>query len=162
MTPEHLHLVLNHLPFAGSAFAGIALLIGLLFRNAPVCRTGMALAVAATILTPAVVETGEKARVGITVAAGAVPLDPAASPWLHEHEERAEDLAVVLYSTLAASIAALVLSWRKPSWTIPLGIAVLLLCVACLAAGTWVANAGGRIRHSEIRAGGAPPPLHDD
>ncbi|MCC7518957.1 MAG: hypothetical protein IT578_07215 [Verrucomicrobiae bacterium] len=160
MTPEHLHLLLNHLPIAGSAFAALALLGGLIFRNAAVCRTGMALTVAATLLTPLVLESGEKARIGIVVATGAVPLDPSASSWIHEHEERAEVLAVVLYATLIAAAGALALSWKKPAWTLPLGGAMLLLCLACLGGGVWTAAAGGKIRHTELRPGVAPP--HDD
>lgn len=162
MSPEHLHLVLNHLPIAGSAFAALALLLGLLFRSAAVCRAGMALALAAATATPAVMETGEKARTGLTLATGAAALDPNASPWIHEHEERAEGTAILLYATLVASIAALVLSWHKPTWTLPLAGATLLLGLACLGAGLWVANAGGRIRHPELRVGTAPPSLLDD
>lgn len=157
MSPEHLHLVLNHLPLAGAAFAALALLLGLLFRSPAACRAGMALALAATAVTPAVMETGEKARAAVALGA---PLDPAAAPWLHEHEERAEALAPLLYATFLASAAALALSWRKPRWTLPLAGAALLLCLACLGAGAWAADAGGKVRHPEVRAG-APPPVGD-
>jgi hypothetical protein len=116
MSPEHLHLVLNHLPLAGAAFAALALLLGLLFRSPAACRAGMALALAATAVTPAVMETGEKARAAVALGA---PLDPAAAPWLHEHEERAEALAPLLYATFLASAAALALSWRKPAGPSP-------------------------------------------
>lgn len=151
MTPEHLHLLLNHLPVAGCAFAALTLLLGLLARSVPVCRAGMALALAATLVTPLVMQSGKKARTTLSVSSGAATLDRSAARWLHEHEERAEKLAIAIYAILVASAVALALSWMKPAWSPRLGGAILLLCLIGLVGGAWIAEAGGKIRHPELR-----------
>lgn len=151
MTPEHLHLLLNHLPVAGCAFAALTLLLGLLSRSVPVCRAGMTLALAATLVMPLVMKTGEKADTALSASSGAMALDRSAARWLHEHEERAENLAVAFLVILAAAAAALALSWLKPAWSLRLGGAILLLCLVGLVGGAWIAEAGGKIRHPELR-----------
>ncbi|MGA0334305.1 MAG: hypothetical protein ACO3NW_10155 [Kiritimatiellia bacterium] len=41
MTPEHLHLALNHLPLLGAALSLIPILIGLLTRNRMTLLSGL-------------------------------------------------------------------------------------------------------------------------
>ena len=61
MTPEHLHLVVNHIPVLGAAFALIPILTGLIARNRACLICGLVMAMVAGWTTPIVMGSGEEA-----------------------------------------------------------------------------------------------------
>ncbi|MCC6579812.1 MAG: hypothetical protein IT440_05175, partial [Phycisphaeraceae bacterium] len=79
-------------------------------------------------------------------------LDPAGLNIMHEHEERAESVAWLVYVTAAAGLAALAVMKWKPKWQRPAAIIVAGLTLLCVVATLWVAAEGGQIRHLEFRA----------
>ena len=160
MTPIHLHLLITHLPIAGT-FLGLPLLLLALLRRHD---AGAAIA-AALVLTlsaaGAVVaeESGEEAE------HTAERLPDVAEALIEDHEERAElAVPVAVLAGLLAIGAAGARVWRPGTLaTVATGAA---LAVNLASAGTMalVGQSGGRIRHTEVRpdAGAPRSDDHDD
>jgi hypothetical protein len=167
VTPEHAHLILVHLPLVGLFAAVIPLTWGALRRDRTSTLLGLVLAGLFALTTPLVTEMGERAEERLEHATGPLALDREGARWLHEHEERAETGAVVLYIAGGLFVAGVVAGarWSQPAVTRGLAAGGLVLCVGSIAALAWVADAGGKIRHPELREGVAAPAgavLHDD
>ena len=146
MNAAHLHLILNHAPLFGIAFASLGLAWALLRKNEHVGRAALVLLVLAGALVLPVYLSGENAedlvedQVGVSEAA------------LEAHEEAA--LGAAIATGVVGVVALLVLlGFRKRE--LPRSATALVLALA-LAAGGWigyVANLGGKINHPEIREG---------
>lgn len=148
-TPQHVHLLLNHLPIVGLAFALLPLAWGALRRDRRTAIAGACLAFVATLATPIVARSGEGAEDQLRPT-----LTSADRATVEEHEERAETAVWALYVTLALSVAALLAAWRRrESWVSPLLVATLLTGAIAFALAAWSGQAGGRIRHVELRVG---------
>lgn len=150
-TPEHLHLALNHLPFLGSGFALIPIILGLFWRSKTALVAGLSLAALAGWATPFVMNTGEAAYERYEEGAVAAFLDPQAEHYLEEHEHLAEIWSKVMYvSAVVATLGLLTLAWReRPGrWV---AVASLVLCVASLISGIRIAESGGLIRRPDFR-----------
>jgi hypothetical protein len=76
--------------------------------------------------------------------------------WLKAHEHRADELVFLYYALALVSACAIFVPKKWPKAAQPLVIATILLAVASLGAGSYIAHAGGKIRHREFR--NAPPP----
>ena len=65
---------------------------------------------------------------------------------------------VLFYVLAALALSAIIapLNWRRGS--VPLAIATLILAIATLVIGSWVAYPGGHVRHKEFRFEPPPPP----
>lgn len=152
MTPEHLHLAINHIPVIGLACAILPLLIGLLAGSRGALISGLILAAVCGWSMALVMYTGEEAyeRYEEPREHGIV-LDKQAQHWLHEHEERAENLSLIIYGTAALSMVTLLLALLRSKWAFKLTWLVVLLCVASLAAGIYIARSGGMIRRPDFR-----------
>ncbi len=85
--------------------------------------------------------------------------DDQGTKWMDEHRSRAEKLIVAFYALAALSLASLLIPVKKPRTDLPLAVATLILALAVLGIGGWIAYAGGRIRHEEFR--GPPAPAGD-
>lgn len=166
MTPEHAHLVLVHLPIVGLLAAAVPLAWGVLRTDRTATALGLALAALFALATPLVVASGDGAEDRLEHGQGPLALDPAGQRWLEVHEERAEAGAVVLYvaaGLLAASLGVLG-KMRHPALPRGLGAGGLAVCALSFATLAWVAEAGGKIRHPELREGSsvASTPRADD
>lgn len=154
MSPEHVHVVVVHLPIVGLLAALIPLAWAVVRRDRTSAALGLAIAAAFALATPIAAASGEGAEERLEHASGGQALDAASEAWLETHEERAEGVAVVLYVATAALLAGLVVLLRRgedPAWTRAIaagGLATSVVGVALLA---WVANAGGMVRHVELR-----------
>ena len=150
MTPEYLHVVLNHLPLFGLLIGG-ALLLASLIRNSDELR-GAALVVVALsgLSTWPVTELGDA---GFDRVLSMSNTD--GQKWLKAHEARADKAVPVVYVTTALAVAVFIAARKKPALTKPLTIATLLGVGLSLVLLGWVARAGGQIRHPEVRSG--PP-----
>lgn len=168
MTPEHLHLVLVHLPIVGLLAALIPLGWAVLRRDRTAAALGLAIAAAFALVTPLVAATGDRAEERLEHAPPPFGPDLAGGRWLEVHEERAEAGAIVVYvaaGLLAVGLAALVKRPEQPALTRALAAGGLVTCALSLATLVWVADAGGKVRHAELRAdaGAAPAPaVRDD
>jgi len=159
--PEHIHVMLNHLPLIGMALALLPLLVGLVGRRRESLCIGLVLAALCGAATFVVMESGERAEHEWLESDAAAHLDADALAWAEVHEERAEDFVWVMYGTVAMAVLGLatfgVKKWRKLNWT--LGVLTSVGCVLSVAACVWIADVGGKINHPEFRTG--PPPTLD-
>lgn len=150
MDPIRIHLVLNHLPVIGSGLALLVLLAGLMRSNLAVIRTALAVAIMALAAAPVVNWSGEEAEELIEDASWK---DGPTYPLLEEHEERGEVAVGAMVVSLAVCALALAIGLWKDGWQRGLGAVAALSLFAALGLGLWAAEVGGKIRHTEIRAG---------
>ncbi len=144
--PAYQHVLLNHLPIIGLLAGTVALVIALLMRQ----RAAQVPALIVILLTAAsvypVVLAGEAAYRPIRTIA-----DDQGADWLDEHMDRADRYSAAYYGLAAFALIALVIPIRWPRSSGVLGTLTLLAALTCLAAGIYIAEAGGRIRHPEFR-----------
>lgn len=154
MSPEHVHVVIVHLPIVGLMAALIPLAWAVLRRDRTSAALGLTIAAAFALVTPIAAYSGEEAEERLEHASGPLALDAGGERWMEEHEERAEVGAVVLYVATAVLAVGLIVLLRRaedPSWTRALAAGGVATCVVSLLLLGWVANAGGMIRHPELR-----------
>lgn len=159
MTPEHLHLALNHLPLWGAGFALIPLLIGLVSGQKTTVLAGLVIAAVSGWATPIVMATGEAAYDRYEHGPVAAHLDSAAGQALEIHEHRAEDWSVVLYANAVAATLGIGFLFAKPVWRRAVSAGAMLFCAAALLAGIWIAQSGGPIRRPDFRVAPVQSPM---
>ena len=152
ITPEHLHLALNHIPFLGAGFALIPLAFGLVTKSRLTVLAGLLIAVVSGWMTPFVMATGEAAYERYEGAIAEF-LDPQVEKFLELHEERAHTWSKVMYANAIISTLCLGLLLWKPGWIAGACLPSALLCLASLLLGIWIAESGGLIRRPDFRAG---------
>ena len=151
MTPEHLHLAMNHIPFLGAGFAVVPLLSGLLSGQKNTVLVGLLIAALSGWSMPLVMETGEAAYERYENGPVTSHLDPAFNESLEIHEHRAENWAIALYANAAAATLGLaILIWR-PRHARAVAFVGMLFSIASLLAGIWIAESGGKIRRPDFR-----------
>jgi hypothetical protein len=146
LSPEYIHVLINPMPVYGMAMGILALGAALLARNKTAQTIALGLVIVAAASAWPVAHYGQNAFKqirGQADDAGAVALD--------EHMERAEKLVYVFYATAVLGLAALVTRKKFPKAAGPLTVTTLIVGVASLGAGGWIAKAGGQIRHPEFR-----------
>ena len=151
MTPEHLHLVLNHFPIIGLACACVPLFIGIVKNSRTTIISGLLLAAVCGWMTFAVMETGEQASERYETAPISNYLDANFAHYLDIHEERADKGSKVMYAAaVLATLNLILIVWNAPvgRWA---SIVVLIACLLSAAAGVWIADAGGKIRRPDFR-----------
>ena len=84
--------------------------------------------------------------------------DETGRDWLDEHSERAEHTVWIFYVMAGIAAAAIVAPMKWPKSAIPLGVISGIVALAGLAAGAYIAQAGGLIRHDEFRIPSQRPP----
>jgi hypothetical protein len=162
LTPEHLHLALNHICFLGPAFAMIPIAMGLKLNHRSTLLAGLLIATLSAWTTPFIMSTGEEAYERYTDGPVTPFLDPEAKDSLELHEKRAHFWSKLLYLTAGASTLALLLVALQKPLARPASLVACLLCAASLLAGIWIATSGGGIRRPDFRAESGFPaePLH--
>jgi hypothetical protein len=78
--------------------------------------------------------------------------------WLDSHKQRAEKLIYLFYALIAVALGAALIPAKAPRIARPLALLTVLVALASLAAGGWIAKAGGQIRHTEFRHESSPKP----
>lgn len=156
--PEHLHVMLNHIPLIGLALALVPLLIGLIGSRRESLFIGLLLATMCGASTWVVMWSGEEAEHEWLHSETAEHLDADAYEWAEVHEHRAEDFVWVMYGTAAVSLITLLsmtMNKRVKTTRVLAGLSALG-CVLSVAASAYIADVGGKISHPEFRDG--PPP----
>jgi len=146
MNDAHLHLVVNHFPIIVT-FLGFGILVtGMFLKNNSVKNTAYVLFVVGALFALASMATGEGAEELVE------DMPDIGKKIIHEHEELAEKLALVLYATGIFSLLSLYTSIKKNKFAKALSYITLILSLAASFLATKVGNSGGEIRHTEIRA----------
>lgn len=146
MDGAHAHLLFNHFPIIGSVLSVLVLLAGFILKNGIVKKTALAMIVFTSLMTIPAFLTGEPAEEVLEA------INQAPDAIIHEHEEMGEK---GLWTTLAVGALALFafISSHKPIGS-KLISATLVLLIANTFFLVQIGNAGGEIRHTEIRSGG--------
>jgi hypothetical protein len=152
---EYLHVLLNPIPVYGLAVALLGLLIGLFLRSHMGRVVGLTLVMLTAATAWPVYELGERSSDRVLAMS-----DEDGRAWLEAHEHRAEKLVPFFYALALLGAIAIAVPIKFPKTSIPLTIITLLLGVAVLGMGGYIAQAGGKIRHREFRT--VPPPKEQD
>jgi hypothetical protein len=155
--PEYIHVLLNPLPVYGLLMGWVGLVIGLALRSRRAQIATLTLVLLSSISAWPVYEFGEQGYDRVLSMT-----DEAGEAWLDEHMHRAEKLIWVFYALAALSAFAIAAPIKWPKSSMPLAVAVILLGAVTLGSGTYIAYAGGRVRHREFRNEPPPPKRSED
>ena len=150
--PEYIHVLLNPLPVYGLTIALVGLIVALVLRSRPAQIATLIIVLICAASAWPVYEFGEQAKDRVLSMENEV-----GAAWLEEHQDRAEDLIWLFYVLAVLSAVALFAPKIWPRSATLLVISVIVLGVATLGAGGYIAYAGGKIRHREYRNEPAPP-----
>lgn len=151
LTPEHLHVALNHVPLIGFGAAMIPLLYALILRN----RTAYLLSFLMILLFGAavfaVMETGEGAYARFQDGPLQTLLDDAGRDAMYTHLDAANFTVKFIHAEAALGLAGLLACWKFERALYPLGMLSLVLGLICIGLMVNTAAWGGYIRHPEFR-----------
>ena len=150
---EYLHVLTNPLPVYGLLLGVPALIVALLCRSRPAQVTALALILAAAASTWPAYTAGHKAYNKVYLI-----VDNDGKAWLDAHMHRAEKVAYLFAALAALALASIALPFKFPKSAFPLALITVVIALAALAAGGWIARAGGKVRHQEFR--NEPAPQH--
>ncbi len=150
MNDAHLHMVVNHFPLIGPILALGILITGLILKNNSVKNTAYVLFIVAAVFGAFSMGTGEGAE------EIAEKLPSVTKQIIHEHEEYAEKLAILLYVLGVFSLLALFLNYKKNSKEKLVSFFILGVGIVSLFLVQKVGTSGGEVRHTEIRADFVP------
>ena len=155
MNDAHLHMIVNHFPIIGTIFGLGILISGMILKNNSVKNTAYVLFIVAAIFAAFSMGTGEGAEELVE------DMPTVGKQIIHEHEEMAEKLAVVLYVLGIISLGGLILSYLKNAKATMLSYVALVVAVVGVFFAQQTGTSGGEIRHTEIRPN-ATPTLESD
>ena len=150
MNEAHLHMVVNHFPIIGTIFGLGILITGIILKNNTVKSTAYVLFVIAAIFAAFSMGTGEGAEELVE------DMPSVGKQIIHEHEEMAEKLAIILYVLGAISLAGLFLNYKKHAKAQLVSYVALIIAIAGVFFAQQTGTTGGEIRHTEIRANATP------
>jgi uncharacterized membrane protein len=150
MNDAHLHMVVNHFPIIGTILGLGVLVAGMILKNNSVKNTAYVLFIVAAVFAAVSMGTGDGAEEMVE------DMPNIGKKIIHEHEEMAEKLAIVLYVLGLISIGGFYLNIKNHSKAkLASYIAVLVAAVGVFLA-QQTGTTGGEIRHTEIRANAIP------
>jgi cytochrome c-type biogenesis protein CcmH/NrfG len=150
--PEYVHVLLNPVPVYGLLISWIGLIIAAVSKSRRAQVVALLLVFVSSLSAWPVYEFGQQAYDRVLSMT-----DEDGERWLDEHQDRAEDLIRIFYALAVLSAAAIAVPIKWPKYSAGLVIAVILLGTAALGCGSYIAYAGGKIRHREFRNEPAPP-----
>ncbi|HYR58906.1 MAG TPA: hypothetical protein VEO95_09765 [Chthoniobacteraceae bacterium] len=151
--PAYQHLLINHIPIIGLAFAALSLGVALLMRNRPAQLIALGLVCVSAASMVVVNRTGHEAFEQLRTL-----VDDPGAPWMDAHLDRAEKATPVFYALAVLALVAALLPRRWPRIVVALTVGSFVLALVCFGLSAWIAKAGGQIRHPELRASAAPSP----
>ena len=145
MNDAHLHMVVNHFPIIGTIFGLGILLAGIFMKQTVVKNVAYILFVVAAIFGAVSMATGEGAE------EIAEKLPSVTDQIIHEHEEMAEKLALVLYALGVVSLLGLYLNFKNHAKAAAVSYIALVVAIIGVFFGKQTGTTGGEVRHTEIR-----------
>jgi uncharacterized membrane protein len=146
MTDAHLHLVVNHFPIIGTILGFGVLFAGIALKNNTVKNVSYTLFVVAAIFAALSMGTGEGAEEMVE------HMPNIGKKIIHEHEEIAEKLAIVLYVLGVVSLLGLYTNIKNHTKAKLISYVVLVIAAIGIYLAQKAGTTGGEIRHTEIRA----------
>jgi hypothetical protein len=151
--PEYVHVLLNPLPIYGLAVGVVGLIIAVSLRSRAARVTALALVMLSAASALPVYHYGEAGYDRVQTM-----IDEEGDKWLEEHRHRGEQLIYVFYFIAVLSAVGIIAQFAVPKAAVPMAVATLILAVANLGVGAYIAQAGGRVRHKEFRFEAPPQP----
>ncbi len=151
--PAYRHVLLNHLPITGLALAVCVLAWGLFEDRWTGIAFGLGLVAATSLSAALVLQSGDQAYPFLFDQ-----LDGDGQAWLDHHAFLAERFGRALPINGLLAALAIGLGARRIAWRRRLGVALLVTSLGGLGAAAVIAEAGGKIRHAELRT--SSPPIH--
>ena len=145
MNDAHLHLVVNHFPIIGTILGLGILIAGLVLKNKSIQNTAFVLFVMAAVFGFFSMYTGEGAEEMVE------DFPNIGKAIIHEHEELAEKLALLLYATGIFALISLYMGYKRAGSAKIVSLITLVLAVVSCLVSIKVGTSGGEIRHTEIR-----------
>ncbi|MBA4275780.1 hypothetical protein [Flavobacterium sp.] len=146
MNDAHLHMVVNHFPIIGTILGLGILITGIILKNNSVKNTAYFLFVVAAIFAAFSMGTGEGAEELVE------DMPSVGKQIIHEHEEMAEKLAVVLYVLGVISLGGLFLNYKNNSKAKLVSYLTVVVAFVGVFFAQQTGTTGGEIRHTEIRS----------
>lgn len=145
MNDAHLHMVVNHFPIIGTILGLGILITGIILKNNSVKNTAYVLFIVAAIFAAFSMGTGEGAEELVE------DMPSVGKQIIHEHEEMAEKLAIVLYVLGVISLGGLILSYMKNAKATLLSYLAVIVAIIGVFFAQQTGTTGGEVRHTEIR-----------
>ncbi|MCX6171716.1 MAG: hypothetical protein NT048_02625 [Flavobacterium sp.] len=145
MNEAHLHLVVNHFPIIGTIFGFGIVVAGLIFKNNSVKNVAYILFIVAAIFAAFSMGTGEGAEELVE------KMPNVGKQIIHEHEELAERLALVLYTLGVISLLGLYTNFKNHIKSKLISYLALAIAAVGVFLAQQVGTSGGEVRHTEIR-----------
>ena len=145
MNDAHLHMVVNHFPIIGIILGLGVLIIGFLLKNSTIINTAYGLLIVSAIFAAISMATGDGAEEMVE------DFPSIGKKIIHEHEEIAEKLALVLYVLGFISVTGLYLNLKKHSKSYLISVLAIAIGILGIYLAQKTGTTGGEIRHTEIR-----------
>lgn len=145
MNDAHLHLVVNHFPIIGTILGLGILITGIILKNNTVKNTAYVLFIIAAIFAAFSMGTGEGAEEMVE------DMPSIGKEIIHEHEEMAEKLAIVLYSLGVIALLGLFMNYKNNTKANSVSYVAVIVAVIAVFFAQQTGTTGGEIRHTEIR-----------
>ncbi len=156
MNGAHIHLLINHMPIAGTIFGFLVLLGGYLFKSYTVRRTALGVFIIAALMAVPSYLSGEGAEEVVEHMAGV------SHDLIEEHEDLGKIFLILMGVLGLVSVATFILDLRKTGPRNNLYFLTLVISVVCIVMAAQVGLSGGSIMHSEIRNDAALAPKDDE
>jgi uncharacterized membrane protein len=150
MNDAHLHLVVNHFPIIGTILGLGILIAGMILKNNSVKNTAYSLFIIAAVFAAFSMGTGEGAEEAVE------KMPTVGKQIIHEHEEMAEKLAIILYVLGVVSIGGIYLNIKNHAKAKLVSYVALILAIGAVFLAKETGTTGGEVRHTEIRANAVP------
>ena len=145
MNDAHWHLVVNHFPIIGTLFGVGILIAGLTLKNNAIKNTAYLLFIVSAAFAYASMYTGEGAEEMVE------DMPNIGKQIIHEHEEIAEKLAIVLYALAVTSLFGIYTNIKVKSKATLVSYIALMISIIAVYFALQTGTTGGEIRHTEIR-----------
>lgn len=146
MNDAHLHMVVNHFPIIGGIFGLGILISSLILKNKTIQNVAYVLFIVSAIFGAISMSTGEGAEEIVE------NLPNVTHQIIHEHEEMAEKLAIVLYVLGTVSLIGFYLNIKNHQKSTIISYIVVFMSLVSIYLGKQTGTTGGEIRHTEIRS----------
>ncbi len=149
MNGAQIHLLVNHVPVLGVAFAAVLTAAGVVRGSDELKKAGLWAFVLAGLAALPAYFSGEGAEEVVEHLSGV------SEALIHEHEEAAEKALAGALLLAASGAAALIHAYKNRALSAKAAPALLALSLPVLALLAYAAHLGGLIRHPELRPSAA-------